>query len=117
MTCTPRRPDLMLEHQNEQQLLTADTACPNEANITENKLKKIPKYQKLKELLERRPRFMGKVAPLVIGCLGRGMKQFEEDIRDLFDEKETFKIADKIQKTVSWERESIVRRVMSGLMK
>ena len=103
MTCTLGRPDLMLEHQNEQQLLTVDTACPNEANKTENKLKKIRKYQKLKELLERRLGFMVKVVPIVIGCLGRGIKQLEEDIRDLFDEKERFKIVDKIQKNVLWE--------------
>ena len=117
MTCTPRRPDLMLEQQNEQQLLTVDTACPNEANKTENKLKKIRKNQKLKELLERRLGFMVKVVPIVIGCLGRGMKQLEEDIRDLFDEKERLKIVDKIQKNVLWESESVVRRVISGLIK
>ena len=117
MTCMPRRPDLMLEHQNEQQLLTVDTGCPNEANKTENKLKKIRKYQKLKELLERRIGFMVKVVPIEIGCLGRGIKQLEEDIRDLFDEKERFKIVDKIQKNVLWESESVVRRVISGLIK
>ena len=107
----------MLEHQNEQQLLTVDTACPNEANKTENKLKKIRKYQKLKELLEMRSGFMVKVVPIVIRCLGGEIKQLEEDIRDLFDEKEIFKIVDKIQKNVLWESESIVRRVMSRLIK
>ena len=60
---------------------------------------------------------MEKVVPIVIGCLGRGIKQLEEDIRDLFDEKEKFTIVDKIQKTVLWESESIVRRVMCGLTK
>ena len=90
----------MFKQQNKQQLLTVDTAYPKEGNKIENKLKIIRKYQKLKELLERRPGFMVKVVPIVIGCLGGGIKQFEEDIRDLFDEKERFKIVGKIQKNV-----------------
>ena len=68
MSCTPRRPDLMLEHQDEQQLLTGDMACANKANKQKNKLKNIRKYQQLSyELLERRPRctsrIYGKICP------------------------------------------------------
>ena len=40
MSCTPRRPDLMLEYQDRQRLITADTACPNEANKTEKQAQK-----------------------------------------------------------------------------
>ena len=46
---------------------------------------------------------MVKVLPIVIGCLGGGIKQLEEDIRDLFNEKERFKIVNKIQKNVLWD--------------
>ena len=92
-------------------------ACPNKANKTEKQAEKIQKYQQLPyELLERHPRFMVKVVPIVIGCSGDGIKQLDEDIRDLFIEMERFKIVDKVQKNVLWESKFIVRRVVSGLI-
>ena len=39
---------------------------------------------------------MVKVVPIVIGCLEVGIKQLEEDIRDLFNQKERFKIVNEI---------------------
>ena len=60
---------------------------------------------------------MVKVAPIVIWCLGGGIKQLEEDIRDLLGEKEKFKVVDKIQNNVLWESNSIVGGVMPGLIK
>ena len=97
MTCTPRRPDLI-----NALTLKRTTSCPNEANKAKQ-AKKIRKYQKLKELLERRPGFMVKVVSIVIRCLGGEIKQLEEDIKDLFDEKERLKVVDKIQKNVLWK--------------
>ena len=96
---------------------TVDMACPNKANKTEKQAEKIQKYQQLPyELLERHPRFMVKVVPIVIGCSGDGIKQLDEDIRDLFIKMERFKIVDKVQKNVLWESKFIVRRVVSGLI-
>ena len=60
---------------------------------------------------------MVKVAPIVIWCLRGGIKQLEEDIRDLLDEKEKFKVVDKIQNNVLRESNSIVGGVMPGLIK
>ena len=40
MSCTPRRPDLMLKYQDEQRLLTIDMTCPNEANKIEKQAEK-----------------------------------------------------------------------------
>ena len=57
-----------------------------------------------------------KVAPIVIRCLGGGIKQLEEDIRDFLNEKERFAIVGKMQRNVLWESKFIVRRVMSGLI-
>ena len=58
---------------------------------------KIQKYQQLHyKLRERRPGFMVKVVPIVTGCLGGGMKQLQEDIRDFFNEKERFNEMRKI---------------------
>ena len=60
---------------------------------------KIQKYQQLHyKLRERRPGFMVKVVPIVTGCLGGGMKQLQEDIRDFFNENERF---NKMQKIIS----------------
>ena len=42
--------------------------------------------------LERRPGFMVKVVQIVIECPENGIKQLGEDIRDLSNKKEIFKI-------------------------
>ena len=49
---------------------------------------------------------------MVIGCLGGGIKQLKEDIRDLPKEQE-----DQMQKTVQWESKSIVWKVLLELIK
>ena len=36
------------------------------------------------------------VVPIVIGCLEGGIKQLEEYVRDLFNQKERFKIVNEI---------------------
>ena len=36
------------------------------------------------------------VVPIVIGCLEGGIKQLEEDIWDLFNQKERFKIVNEV---------------------
>ena len=84
-------------------------ARPNESNKTEKQGEKIRKYQQLPyELQERGSGFMVRVVPIVIGCLKSGIKQLEEDIRDLFNQKERFKIVNEMQKILLWESESIV---------
>ena len=63
-SCTPRRPDLMLEYQDQQRLLTVDMTCPNQANKTKKrgeKSTKVPaisipmkrKYSKLWEITKQ----------------------------------------------------------------
>lgn len=59
---------------------------------------------------------MVKFVPIVVGCLRGEIKQLEEDIRGLFNEKERFRIVDKMQKNVLCESKFIVRRVMSRLI-
>ena len=71
MTCTVRRPDLMLEDQDEQKLLSVDLWCPNEDNKTEKQAGEIQKYKQLPNKLQKRcPEFMVKVVLMFIGCLG-----------------------------------------------
>ena len=44
MTCTVRRPDLVLEDQDELKLLSVDMLRPNEDNKTEKQAEEIQKY-------------------------------------------------------------------------
>ena len=44
MTCTVRRPDLMLEEKKKKKLLSVDMWCPNEDNKTEKQAEEIQKY-------------------------------------------------------------------------
>ena len=44
VTCTVRRPDLMLEDQDEQKLLSVVMSCLNEDNKTEKQAEEIQKY-------------------------------------------------------------------------
>ena len=55
------------------------------------------------------------VIPAVIGCLG--MKRLKDDIRELFNnEKDLHWISREMQKTVLWESETIMRKILSGLL-
>ena len=63
---------------------------------------------------------MVKVVPTIIGCLGEGMKELKERIRQFFEyennDKELEWIFREMQKTVIWESESFIRKVLSGLL-
>ena len=48
---------------------------------------------------------MVKVVQIVIGCPGNGIKQLGEDIRDLFNKKEIFKILEN-RKRMSYVKAS-----------
>ena len=58
--------------------------------------------------------------PTIIGYLGGGMKELKESIRQIFEydsnDKELEWIAREMQKTVLWENESLIRKVLSGLL-
>ena len=62
---------------------------------------------------------MAKVIPIVIGCLGGGMKELKTDMQKIFEyenEKELYTTMREMQKTVLWESESMIRKVLSGLL-
>ena len=79
---------------------------------------KVKKYQQLcYEIRERRDGYKVKIIPVVIGCLGEGMKRLKDDVKELFkNEKELQWICRKMQKTVLWESETIMRKILSGLL-
>ena len=59
-----------------------------------------------------------KVVPTIIGCLGGGIRELKESIREIFEyennDKELEWISREMQKTVPWESESLIRKVLSG---
>ena len=61
-----------------------------------------------------------KVIPTINGCLGGGMKELKENIRQIFEydsnDKELEWIAREMQKTVLWESKYLIRKVLSGLL-
>ena len=116
-----RRPDLALEDTSKKTILLIDMACPNENNKIAKRDEKIGKYSRLCfELRERREGYTVKVVPTIIGCLGGGMKELKESIRQIFEyennDEEPEWISREMQKTVLWESESLIRKVLSGLL-
>ena len=99
-------------------ILLVDMACPNEKNKDEKREDKMRKYQQLCfELRERRQGYTVKFVPVIIGCLGGGIKQLENDVRRIFGyEKQITLTVREMQKIVLWESESIIRKVLSGLL-
>ena len=118
--CTARRPDLTLEDDDTKTILLVDMACPNEANRDVKREEKIKKYEQLCfETRERRNGFMVKVIPIVIGCLGGGMRELKKNMKAIFgndNEQEIIDTMREMQKTVLWESESNIRKVVSGLL-
>ena len=58
---------------------------------------------------------MVKIVPLIIACLGGGKKELKSDVRKIFGtEKQITATVSEMQKTVLWENESIIRKVLSG---
>ena len=96
-------------------------ACPNENNKIAKRDEKIGKYSRLCfELREQREGYSVKVVPTIIGCLGGGMRAQKESIREIFEyennDKELEWISREMQKTVLWESEPLIRKVLSGLL-
>ena len=96
-------------------------AYPNENNKIAKRDEKIGKHNRLCfELRERREGYTVKVVPTIIGCLGGGMKELKESIRQIFkyenNDKELEWISREMQKTVLWESKSLMREVVPGLL-
>ena len=119
--CIAHRPNLTLEDKSKKTILLIDMACPNESIKIAKRDEKIGKYSRLCfELGERREGYTVKVVSAIIGCLGEGMRELKESIREIFEyennDKELERISREMQKTVLWESESLIRKVLSGLL-
>ena len=119
-SCIARRPDLTLEDTAKKTILLIDMACPNESSKEAKREEKMRKYQQLCfELRERREGYTVIVIPIVIGCHGGGIKELKSNIKRIFDhdhDKKLELIAREMQKTVLWESESLIRKILSGLL-
>ena len=117
-TTTSRRPDLILEDKNTKSIWICDMACPQQNNIEMNRNEKQTKYRQLAfELRERRAGYKIKVTPIVIGALGGGVKETKRQINLIFDKDElSEKVVGEMQKTILMDSETLIRKVLSGLI-
>ena len=118
---TARRPGLTLEDTSKKTILLIDMACPNENNKIVKRVEKIGKYNRICfELRERREGYTMKVIPTIVGCLRGGMKELKESIGQIFkynnNDKELEWISRQMKKTVLWQSESLIMKVLPGLL-
>ena len=93
-------------------------ACPQQQNIDTKRMEKLTKYRQLAfETRKRHPGYVINVVPVMIGALGDGMKMLKTELKTVFNDQELVdKIAGEMQRTVLMDSESIIRRVISGLI-
>ena len=117
-TTTSRRPDLILETKEDREILICNMACPQQQNINTKRMEKLTKYRQLVfETRERRPEYATKVVSVIIGALGGIMKMLKTELKTVFNDQELVdKIAGEMQRKVLIDNESIICRVISGLI-
>ena len=117
-TTTARRPDLTLEDKNQKKIWICDMTCPQQQNIEAKRIEKLTKYRQLAfEMRERRPGFEIVIVPIAIGALGGGMRQARVDVSKIFTEDHKVeKTVCEMQKTILMDSETIIRKVLSGLI-
>ena len=111
-TTSARRPDVMIENDEEKKLWIVDMACPNEKNIGEKHREKLTKYQQLAFVMrEKRPEYRVEIVPIVIGCWGEGMKQVECQVKKIIkDEGGARWTRNEMLRAVLFESESMLRK-------
>ena len=111
-----RRPDLVLEDSNKKVIYILDMSCPMEENIEDKRREKLTKYQQVAfELRERRRGYKILILPVVIGCFGGGGDKVLHVLKELLPENAD-RVLGEMTKVVLWESESMLRRVLSGLI-
>ena len=93
-------------------------ACPQQQNIDTKRMEKLTKDRQVAfETREGHPGYVIKVVLVIIGALGGGMKMLKTELKTVFNDQELVdKIAGEMQRTVLMDSESIIRRVISGLI-
>ena len=93
-------------------------ACPQKNNIGAKRAEKMTKYRQIAfKTRERRPGYKVYIVPVVAGALGGGIKVLRFDLKKIFGNNELLQeIIAMIQKTILMDSESIIQRVISGLI-
>ena len=93
-------------------------ACPQQNNIETKRKEKMTKYRQLAfETRERWPSYDAYVLPVVIGVSGGSIKTLRKDLKKVFHNNELLhEVIAMMQTTVLMDSESIIHRVMSGLI-
>ena len=91
---------------------------PTTKQYWERRTEKFTKYRQLAfETRERHPGYEIYMIPVIVEALGGGIKVLKFDLKKIFDNNELLEeMVAVMQKTVLINNESIVRRVMSGLI-
>ena len=93
-------------------------ACPQQHNLEAKRAEKLTKYQQLAfEMRERSPGYMVTVIPVVTGALGGGIKKTISELSRLITKQDVvLRTVSEMQKIILMDSESIIRKVMSGLV-
>ena len=86
--------------------------CPSQNNVDTMHTKRLQKYQQLTfKISGRQPEYNVMIIPIVIDCLGRGIRHGTKQIgRLISDKKKTRATSNKIVKIVLSESESITKK-------
>lgn len=89
-----------------------------EMNIEEVTRTKLRKYQQLVfETRKKRPGYGVEVIPVIIGCMGGGVEKTSKAVAKVIEgERNVTRIVRTMQQTVLMEGETIIRKVLSGLV-
>ena len=113
---------MVLEDKERQKIRICDMACPQQANIAAKRNEKVTKYRQFAfELGEMRPGYNITIVPVVIAAIGGGIKEVLCDVERVFSENsEPERLAEitvaEMQKTILMDSESMVRKVLPGLV-
>ena len=115
---TARRPDLILELKSYKKIWICNVAWPQQNNIGAKKAEKTTKYRQIAfETRERRPGYKLHIVPVVVGALVGGIKTLRFELKKIFENNELlYKIIVIMQRAVLMDSESIIQRVISGLI-
>ena len=91
---------------------------PQEDNINIKTNDKQTKYQQLAfEMRERRTGYKVIVVPIITGCIGGGIELTVKEVKRLFNSNQmTRKVEGTMQKTILMDSETIIAKIMMGLI-
>ena len=106
----------MLEEKQMKTIWICDMACLQENNMVKNRLEKSIDYWQLASEVQS-PGFKVKVVLLVISAFGGAVKEILKQLENMFEKVDLCeKIVAEMQKTILMDSESIIRKVLSGLV-